>query len=863
MPPAGTDWAKKSPATRPLFERGWRRRWASAAVVLAVLGSALALGGAHVRVVLSTSILILVAFALALLHGSVKRVPLPAALLAGLGLYSLLQSIPLPLTWLDHLNPHSADVWRRALRPFHETVSYGSLSLEPGASCMEAVKWLSYAVLFTLAAAYAKRSGSSAGITVVFSSAVVVALATLGHALVGAKTVFGVYEPVFLSGHIGPILNANCLAGYLNLGILCGLGLAFSTRDQEYKWLWLAGVAVMVGVVVLTGSRGGVLTLMLGVLVFVWCLVRGPLSRARRGRLRARDWASFGALAAGVAFSFLGTRTGFQALFDQDVEKLKLSVWVTQMVRDYPVFGIGRGAFEGVFPEYHAGAHNLIYTHPENIVAQWVTEWGPFVAVAAGAGFCWTLSPRRLGFGRGAASTGALIGICVLVLQNLVDLSLELMGPALAAVMILGSCWGERNEARSPERDGQRAAPKLGIIALAGALCLGLVFAAQRGLHPLSADRQAINEQHLGLAFEDESAVRGLWSSLREAMLRHPAEPYFPRVGALLALRTKSADPMPWVQRSLERCLTNGETHFIVGRVLAGRRALRQALLESRIAAEYNPRLSERIGRAVVHWTHDPQEIELAAPLNEDGSNVLVAAARQLALPDEVDVRLVLLRAAIKRAPASARPRRMLARELLNELNGPHCAGELQSACIDEILSHARALDAARPQAADALELFAALYMATAQPEEARKVLAPRCPRLEGVEAVRCWRALLGVLRIHSKDPSAVVSLARQFTSTACAVNQQCHEALIHAADALADVSEWALALSYYERAAQINPGARIFMKVAEIASKLGQVGVADRALTRAAAYAHGNAKLARQIGERRQALFRIIPAYP
>jgi hypothetical protein len=854
MRSVGTEWAKKSPATRPLFERGWTRRWSSAAVVLAVVGSALALGGAHVYVVLTTSILLALAFVLAIVHGSVRGVPLPAVLLACLGLYSLLQSIPMPLTWLEHLSPEAAEVWRRALRPFNETISYGSLSLDPGASCVEALKWLSYAALFTLTAAHARRRGSSAGITLVFASAVVLALATLGHTLAGATTVFGVYEPVFLTARMGPMLNRNCLAGYLNLGIFCGLGLAFSSRREAYRWLWIAGVAGLVGVGVLTGSRGGVLALILGVLVFALFLFHGPLARARRSRWSFRDWAPLVAVATGVGFSFLATGSGFRALFQQDVDKLKLSLWVTQMLRDYPIFGIGRGAFESVFPAYHAGAHNMIYTHPENIVAQWVTEWGTFVFLAA-AGLFWTLRPRKLGFGRSASATGALIGVCALVLQNFVDLSLELMGPALAAVVILGSCWGERNEARSLEREGRRSPSPA--VALAAALCLCLVFATQRGLRPLTGDRQAINEQHAGLTFSDESAVRGLWSALREAMLRHPAEAYFPRVGALLALHTKTMDPMPWLQRSLERSLTNGETHLIVAHVLARRGAIRQALLESRIAVEYNPRLSGRIGRAVAHWTTKPDEIELAAPRDEAGSDVLFVAAEQLAAPEQVDARRVLLRAALQRDSASVPPRRALARELLRDLSNPRCAGELRSACIAEILSHAKSLDAARPETADGLEIFASLYLATAQPDEARKVLAPRCPRLEGAKAMRCWRALLDVVRTHSKDPSAVVDLARRLTSTACAVDEHCHEALVQAADAVADVSEWPLALSYYERAAQINPGARIFLKVAEMASKLGQVAVADRALTRAAARAGNNAKLARQIAERRAALFR------
>jgi hypothetical protein len=54
---------------------------------------------------------------------------------------------------LKFLAPRNADVWERALRPFGSTPSmWASISLDPGASHIEVLKWLVYAGVFALAA---------------------------------------------------------------------------------------------------------------------------------------------------------------------------------------------------------------------------------------------------------------------------------------------------------------------------------------------------------------------------------------------------------------------------------------------------------------------------------------------------------------------------------------------------------------------------------------------------------------------------------------------------------------------------------------------------------------------------------------
>ena len=67
----------------------------------------------------------------------------------------------------------------------------------------------------------------------------------MAHRLVGASSVFGVYAPVgeFAPEKLGPLLNPNNLAGYMNVAVFCGFGLIVMRRPPlpclpmlRYRW---------------------------------------------------------------------------------------------------------------------------------------------------------------------------------------------------------------------------------------------------------------------------------------------------------------------------------------------------------------------------------------------------------------------------------------------------------------------------------------------------------------------------------------------------------------------------------------------------------------------------------------------------
>src|SRR5207253_733339 len=119
---------------------------------------------------------------------------LPVLTCGALALYTLLQALPLPVGLLRVIAPANADVWERVLLPFGEpALRWASLSLDPGASVVEALKWATYAAVFASAAAISAKRGAAWGVTVVFAGAMLAAVVTVAHGLAGATRVYGLY----------------------------------------------------------------------------------------------------------------------------------------------------------------------------------------------------------------------------------------------------------------------------------------------------------------------------------------------------------------------------------------------------------------------------------------------------------------------------------------------------------------------------------------------------------------------------------------------------------------------------------------------------------------------------------------------
>jgi O-Antigen ligase len=827
-------------------------RWVLGAQCAVVVGSLMAIGTVHVPVLLvvaSVTLAIPVAIVgFGLQTAKAKLFVAPAVVLALLSAYSLLQAVPMPMAWLKTLSPGVADIWSRCLLPFGDPgPKMASLSADPGASLREALKWITYAAAFGSAAVLGARRGLRWAVTLIFGAAVLAAFTTIVHGLLGLHKVYGVYEPEYahLRWGMGPLLNPNNLAGYLNLGSLCGFGLMLSREGRVPRWLVGFGIATLVGTTVIAASRAGAAALPAGVLVF-WLLTRRN-ERVQRSRTGKRLWKlSILAFAAGLVLAvFAATQQTSQLLFHRDLEKLQMVGWAVPLVRKFPWFGIGRGASESVFAAFRQAPGHTVFTHIENFAVEWIAEWGVPVAVCALVALCWYLRPSRLRVRESLLAASAVAAAVTLLGQNFFDLGLEVPSVCLALTTLLGAAYGAA-PARAEEMEtgtepvasrGSGTPSSLGAtgawIGLAPLAVIALMGTAQWGRQTDLSDRNELHDAFATLNTGDRSATSVFYSMLHQAMLRHPAEPYFPLMGGIVAW-SANRDALPWLTRSLERDPLNGVAHFAAACVVAARNRLSQALLELKFAGNDDSHLVRLIGRIAVGWTHDEKQLRSILPDDdEDAARMLTSMAQALTDPTDAALRMSLLRLATQRDPENVDARVVWAGDLIADL-GPQartalCQDASRKKCVAEVRDQIGRVATLDPGGANALNLTGELLLALGRTADATRLMADQCPKLQHSEScAQVWLALAAkTADLHS------ISDAVDEVTSGCRTATECAAAYTYAGSVLMREGMPALALTNYQRAALGDSTPVRWLKVADAASEAGAHSVALEALQR------------------------------
>jgi tetratricopeptide (TPR) repeat protein len=814
-----------------------RREESIVAALLAavVVGSVLAIGTVHL---VTLFVVAAVAFAAVIMAGRIwgptswrSALATPVGVCLLLALYTLVQAIPVPVGLLSYLAPDNADVWSRALLPFGEPgPRWASISLDPGASILQVMKWLLYASVLGVAAFVARRRGAAWGAGSIFVSGLAVALTTVVHGLSGATSVYGLYTPHFAQSpwHVGPLLNPNNLAGYLNLAAMCGVGLLLSRRPFAPRWLLALGLATVVAVEVTSASRGGFLALPVGLVALAVILGLRRRAHAESGFLAGRGAALLvgAAVAGGAVLAILGgTQSTWEELYDRNLLKIRMLAWAMPLIRDHLWFGIGRGAFETVFPAYRTFPGHVVFAHAENFPTEWATEWGVPVALSALVAFVWFMLPARTTARRTTVAAGIGVGIGILLLQNLFDLALEVPAISIALAAAMGTLWGASRRARSGASE-EVASPAfrkkwLPRVIVGGAAVLGLL-----ALGPCGATRDVAGERDdLHRRLEAWSTSRrasdaaSLSSDLRAAMLRHPAEPYFPFLLARLAWATHERNPMPALERSFERASMNGRAHYFLAEMLSAQKRFSQARLELRMAVSDDPDLAAAAAKFATRMSTNAEELLQTIPPAERGVTMLSCIVDQV--PQEQ--RLPLLDELSRRAPADPDTLTKRSAYYIEEMRrgseSQVCAAEARAACEKEVLAGVSGLEHIRPNLSDADRLRARLLVINGEAEKAESVLSARCQRVD--DPMPCQLARADVAA-GIKDSEPVHRAVRDLVQIGCGPQNQCGPASITAGDLLAARSEWGTALTHYSRACKNDPNEQCWLKVAGAAIKIG-----------------------------------------
>jgi len=795
-------------------KRGPLDPWLEGLLLTIVVGSVLAIGTVHVPTLLVVGALSTIAGALAMLIYRKDMGSWPISLPVGgvflLTVWTAMQAIPLPAGLVSFVAPNNADIWRHALDPLGEPgPAWHSISLDPGATWVEVLKGFTYLGVLLASTVVAFRRGATFGVGAVFVSALAAGSFTIAHGMAGMTKVFGIYEPVYFSSpwQMGPLLNSNHLAGYLNLGVMCGLGILLVRKTRIPRWLSGLGVATLIALAVLTASRGATVLLPLGVAVVVVLLrARTKVERESVSR-RWLNILTVGAVAGGVLFTALGfTSKHWKALLDQDLMKLSILSWARPLVGDHAWVGIGRGAFETVYPAYRPNQGHVLWTHPENLVVQWAAEWGAPAAVLAVVFFVWLIRPSRMGATRSAVAAGAVAGILVLALQNWVDFSLEMPGVAIAVVVLVGSCWGDTRRRGVSRALGLPRSNVLGrhglAVAFAALGVVALLLVATRGMRTALDDRTVFHELIKGPPVAREAFD----PMIRAAMLRRPAEPYLPLVGAERAWRERDADPIPYLQRVLTRAKLYGRAHLLLAEILFARGARNQALMELKFACRDEPGLTTSAVALAIRHNVRGKDLERMVPDGPDGVRVLDTLAAWMHTRDpEMGMRFDDL--VLQRDPSRSGPRGRRVADLIGALKtqeDPRCAGEeKRRACAEQIEQHVVHIEKDDPDTSRAARLRAEALMALGQPEKADKVLAAACDRVK--DRLVCLRARVPIVMSLGRD-AEVDALLEAVAVAGCTSSQACAQTHVWIGQTQRTRKNLGAATNAYRRATRHDP---------------------------------------------------------
>jgi hypothetical protein len=843
-------------------------RWLLAA---SVAGAALAAGAVH------TATLCVVCLALAVAVGLIwwgvgsdelrprKAATILVITATLLTAYTALQALPVPIGWLGVLAPRNAMVWSDVLAPLHAAApALVPLSLDPSATKVNVLKGVVY-LLALLGAIRVARTRSGVGFLtlVIVVTAAAVAVAALLHPAFGARKLYGVWAPsatvLIHDRHIAPFLNPNNLASYLNVGFCLALAVAVAPDPRWPRPLAIAATILFGGTQVWVASRGGVAAMTVGALLVLFMMRRlyaSPEKRSRHLEITS-SLVVLAILCAGAAVVLSTSKEASDDLFDTDVSKLVLLRQAFRMVPAFPIFGVGRGAFESTFNAFRTIPGPFTFTHPENVVAQWTVEWGVPLALAGLMAIGFALRPRTALL-RSTSGVGAWAALMAVAGQSLVDLGSETPGlvlaPVLCAAIVVGGTAGSKTRHWT---EGWSGYPRGLVLAAGAAALLGVALALPTIGGEVDADRAAL----YAATSQGDIDVRSVHELAEGAMLRHPAEPYLPMMVAARAAQKRDDEPMPWIEATLARGPTNAMAHLLLAHILTNR-SQSQARLEYRLAFNQGIRVegpwSSELPR-LVHNYDDAVELVANGPAGPYTIDLLMQALSPRLPATSMRLRQDLAR----RLPTDSEAPFLAAKDALVDLadgdGAPWCAGEARRGCVKRAVEEAALAQQFDTRDCEPAITGARIRIADGDPttgltELALAADASRDPAycLQGLEA----------LAVSVHDEARASDAIAKLTSLACSDDAECSSTLIWAASAEEKLGKPRQALILFKRAYDRSPGRDDLLEdMARLAAATDLHAESERAYERLAQKHPDDTRWARAAEAQHDAVFRAAAA--
>jgi hypothetical protein len=467
------------------------------------------------------------------------------------------------------------------------------------------------------------------------ASAVLVGLVGFAHQVAGANVLFGIYSPRFTATRmLAPLMNGNHLAGFSLMGALIAAGLAAQRGRRQTRIAWIATSVFCTIVVAWTLSRGAIGALFFGFgLLATWLFSSGRSDSSKA----AIPVTVVGAAVAGVV-AFAGLEPILRRFETQGLGKLELAARGFRLLDGSAWWlGVGRGAFSSAFVA-HEGSGDR-YTHPENLLVQWTTEWGVLVALALLLVLTLALW-KRFRTAEEPLIAAVCVAIFALSLQNLVDFSLEMAGVVVVVAALLGALLPARSTLPR-ERTRRLLLASFGVFATVLAVL---------GPRVPGSDMQSIVDRLTRAIQADDGAK--FEATLRRGLALHPSEPSLALLAGTYAGSKGHPDTARWLSMAMEEAPGWGAPHAVAARWLSAGGQMDQALLEIREAEQRHAGTGHEVLCEVLGRSPRIEYIERAAPAKDRRTAYLNRTARCTGLPS--DLRAEIDRAILEEEPTDS-----------------------------------------------------------------------------------------------------------------------------------------------------------------------------------------------------------------
>jgi O-antigen ligase len=386
----------------------------------------------------------------------IGKVAVPAVLYGLVIVWGLVQVAPFtPQSW-HH------PIWAEAAKSLGLPYS-GRITLDPAETMAAIARFLWYGAIFWLALQLGRdKWNARTSIALMAWTGLAYAVYGLIVKFTGAESVLWVKKFIYHEEVTSTFINKNSYAGFASIGLICvsarlidpltSLPAHTSVKAEKYalvlnallakSWFLILAWAIILTAMILSDSRAGLVSGVIGLLAFLVALLLSKSVPSRVGR-----W--FGVvMIAGIIgfFVFSGSSVDKRFAYVGEQTQGRLSIYETtlEMVRDASMLGMGLGTYPEIFqlyrragPEHRTPARKAHNTYLENAAELGIPATACLVA-AIGA-ICIICLGGVRNRRRDMVIPAVGLGVTVaLGLHSVVDFSLQIPGITASYAFVMG-----------------------------------------------------------------------------------------------------------------------------------------------------------------------------------------------------------------------------------------------------------------------------------------------------------------------------------------------------------------------------------------------------------------------------------------